>query len=236
MDAGSRTGSRGHAVLTTVLGAIVVLALSGTGLRAQEERTDRKVLDAILGGIGFPRNKPVIDYRERSPLVVPPSRDLPPPQTDAMAAAKNPAWPVDQDAKRAEELERKRKGTSGVEEFNDWASGRELTPAELRDIDKRARASGAGRDRAVTRASSVPGEDELKPRELGFKGWTLKKFFGGKDQTETTDFIEEPVRETLIEPPAGYRTPSPDQPYGINKTKTPSKAYDVKDKDTHKPF
>lgn len=236
MDAGSMTGSKGHAVLTTVLGAIMVLALSGSSLRAQEERTDRKVLDAILGGIGFPRNKPYIDYRERSPLVVPPSRNLPPPQTDAMAAAKNPAWPVDQDAKRADELESKRKGTSSIEEFNDWASGRELTPAELRDIDNRARAMGARRDRAVTTTSSVPGDDELKPRQLGFKGWTLKKFFGGKDETETAEFIEEPVRETLVEPPAGYRTPSPDQPYGINKSKTPSKPYDVKEANTKKPF
>ena len=236
MDPGSNTRGRSHAVLTTALGVLMALALSGTSLRAQEERADRKFIDTILGGIGFVRDKPVIDYRERSPLVVPPSRNLPPPQTDAMTAVKNPAWPVDQDAKRAEELELKRKGASSMADFDDWKTGRELTPAEMKEFERRARASGAKRDREVTTTSSVRGDDELMPSQLGFKGWTFKKIFGGGKDEETAEFIEEPARETLVEPPAGYRTPSPDQPYGINKSKAPSKPYDVKEANTLKPF
>ena len=37
-------------------------------------------------GIGLQRDEPPIEYRERSPLVVPPTRDLPPPQAKARAA------------------------------------------------------------------------------------------------------------------------------------------------------
>ena len=41
-----------------------------------------------------------IDYRERSPLVIPPTLDLPPPEA-ADAAARNPAWPRDPERKVA---------------------------------------------------------------------------------------------------------------------------------------
>jgi hypothetical protein len=207
--------------MSTVLGAVMVLALSGTSLRAQEERADRKLLDTVLGGIGFKRDKPSIDYRERSPLVVPPSRNLPPPQTEALAA-KNPAWPVDQDVKRADDLERRRKGTASREEFDDWKEGRELSPSEL----NRGRAAS----RPVT-SSSDPEKGDAKPSELGFTGWTWGKFFGGNKQTETADFVEEPVRETLVQPPTGYRTPSPSQPYGLDKRNERSKPTNVYDKD-----
>lgn len=48
---------------------------------------------------------------------------------------------------------------------------------------------------------------------------------GWFDKTEYANFAGEPVRQDLTEPPAGYRVPSPDQPYGLspdNKTTKPS--------------
>ncbi|MFL5065071.1 MAG: hypothetical protein ACJ8ED_10520, partial [Xanthobacteraceae bacterium] len=39
----------------------------------------------------------------------------------------------------------------------------------------------------------------------------LGSVFGNKD--ERVQFTEEPPRTSLIEPPAGYQTPSPNQPY-----------------------
>ena len=46
----------------------------------------------------------------------------------------------------------------------------------------------------------------------------FSKLWGDKSQEYVT-FTGEPKRETLIEPPRGYRTPSPNQPYGVGQEK-----------------
>ena len=43
--------------------------------------------------------------------------------------------------------------------------------------------------------------------------------FGSKDD-EVAKFTSEPPRASLTEPPPGYQTPSPDQPYGLGKATT----------------
>ena len=44
-------------------------------------------------------------------------------------------------------------------------------------------------------------------RAWGFGGYT----------NETGTFTNEPSRNTLTEPPPGYQTPSPAQPYGVTR-------------------
>ena len=59
-----------------------------------------------------------IEYRERSPLVIPPSNTLLPPETDA--ATKNPNWPVDPEVKLQKQLraaEHNRAAGSSSDEF-----------------------------------------------------------------------------------------------------------------------
>ena len=79
------------------------LAVLGAAIPAQAQddtvepnsiwNLEQRVWGGIARGLGLrDPNGPVIDYRERSPLVVPPTRDLPPPQ--AKAAPKNPAWSI----------------------------------------------------------------------------------------------------------------------------------------------
>ena len=46
-------------------------------------------------------------------------------------------------------------------------------------------------------------------------GWFSREEYGS--------FAGEPVRQNLTEPPAGYRVPSPEQPYGISPEKKPAK-------------
>lgn len=55
--------------------------------------------------------------------------------------------------------------------------------------------------------------------ELGSKG--LKGMLGGlwAPKEEYTAFTGEPARSSLTEPPPGYRTPSPAQPYGVGREK-----------------
>jgi hypothetical protein len=46
---------------------------------------------------------------------------------------------------------------------------------------------------------------------------------GWFSREEYASFPGEPVRQNLTDPPAGYRTPSPEQPYGISPDKKSGK-------------
>src|SRR5262249_13895311 len=65
-----------------------------------EDTFEQRVIKGILGGLGVNVGGSGIDYRERSPLVIPPSMDLPPPNAAAAAAAHDPAWPKDTERKK----------------------------------------------------------------------------------------------------------------------------------------
>ena len=61
-------------------------------------------------------------------------------------------------------------------------------------------------------------------RSLAYKGNLFGTMFGSKKE-ETAKFTGEPPRASLTDPPPGYQTPSPDQPYGVGKA-TASKPTD----------
>ena len=80
-----------------------------------------------------------------------------------------------------------------------------------------ARTAGAGAPTAPVpggqaEATSLPST----PSELGTKG-IFKQLWAPKEEYAT--FTGEPARGRLTEPPAGYRTPSAAQPYGVGKDK-----------------
>ena len=73
-------------------------------------------------------------------------------------------------------------------------------------LAERLRERGAATDVWEPAPEDVAGSRQIEP---GLE-------FAGRPQLAAT-FTGEPRRESLIEPPAGYRTPSPNQPYGIGK-------------------
>src|SRR5256885_12364852 len=84
-----------------VCGILLMLPMAASAQQAQdgdEDTFEQKIIKNILGGMGVDVGRAGIDYRERSPLVIPPTRDLPPPQA-AGAATRNPAWPREADRK-----------------------------------------------------------------------------------------------------------------------------------------
>jgi hypothetical protein len=185
------------------------------------QNLEQKVWGGIVRGLGLrDPYAPEIDYRERSPLVVPPTRDLPPPQ--ARATPRDPAWPKDPDVTRAaKEREAKRTTKSNAQTARE-NSGRPLTPGELDPAG-----SGRGQTTASTNRSNAPASGAegapVKPSELGYFGglfsgraWGFGSGFGGY-QDETGTFTAEPPRARLTEPPPGYQTPSADQPYGVTR-------------------
>ncbi len=64
----------------------------------------------------------------------------------------------------------------------------------------------------------------MSPSELGYTGGLFSNMFGGgNDKEEAARFTGEPARTSLTEPPPGYQTPSPNQPYGVGANSGPPK-------------
>jgi hypothetical protein len=193
----------------------LLLGLSATvpayAQAAEEEDTfEQKIIKNILGGLGVDvGNRAGIDYRERSPLVLPPSRDLPPPE--ANATNRNPAWPKEQVRKRAAAAP-KQNVRAGPE---DPGTSSAMTPDELRRAPP-AR-PGSSRITDPTQSGSVDDPNvgrPSRPNELsnGTSIFTWDNLTGKKNETAT--FTGEPSRSALTQPPPGYQTPSSNAPYG----------------------
>src|SRR5436853_1596891 len=90
-----------RALMACVCGVFLALPVAASAQQAQDDDEDtfeQKIIKNILGGMGVDVGRAGIDYRERSPLVIPPTRDLPPPQA-AGTTTSNPAWPREADHK-----------------------------------------------------------------------------------------------------------------------------------------
>jgi hypothetical protein len=199
-----------RAAFAGALAVALALGCSAQGARAEDEETelpDVKILRHILQGLGLRRDGSGIDYSERPPLVLPPSRELPQPKPGT--AAKAAGWPDDPDIKRArQDREAQRKRRTYVEGEDD----RPLRPDEF------PRAPPPGRDDGRPRKSAEESAQPSSLAELGSKSFfSWNSLWGSKEEYST--FAGEPPRESLIEPPKGYRTPSPNQPYGVGKEK-----------------
>jgi len=167
------------ALSVVLVGSIVTLDTSVLRAGDNDEITiDENAWNRIMTRLGLkkpPGSDSEIDYTERSPLVVPRTRDLPPPGT--LVAAPAADWPVN--------AKRPHKHHSGKPP---------LVP-----------------DTAV----QTPNPPYVKKPWYNPAGWFEKE--------EYASFPGEPVRQNLTDPPAGYRIPSPDEPYGISPEKKPAK-------------
>ena len=108
------------------LGAAALL-LPGAARAADDEVSiDQKFMQSIMDGLGLKRDgEATINYQERAPLVLPPSRELPPPEQVDAATANNPAWPKDPDVAR-------RKAEAAAEKNRNVSDEREREQNPLR--------------------------------------------------------------------------------------------------------
>src|ERR1700712_2081977 len=117
-----------YAAIAVGIGLVMAAGPVRAGDDDEDDKTfEEKIIEGIMAGIGGTNmeNKG-IDYRERSPLVVPPKIDLPPP-AGTSAEVKAPNWPKDPDEQR-----RKAAVAARKKENKDPAlQARILTPAEL---------------------------------------------------------------------------------------------------------
>jgi hypothetical protein len=215
----SQTLMRALRLAAVALGIGLVMTVGAA--RAQDDDDDsktfeEKVIEGIMAGIGGTNmENRGIDYRERSPLVVPPRIDLPPPAT-ASGEPKVANWPKDPDeARRKAAIARRKKENKDPVE-----ASRILSPSEL----------NVGRTNAPARTNDDPVQPGvantnpiLSPSQLGFDG-KFSSMFGG-NKSESAPFKGEPTRETLTQPPPGYQTPSPNFAYGTGPKESMNKEY-----------
>jgi hypothetical protein len=202
-----RRATLGLAVAALLTTASVSAALAGDG------DDDDSFMTKFMTTLGF--KKPIdynpINYGERSPLVVPPSRDLPAPI--AAAAPATAAWPKDPDMKRNKVSKKKSNEPVGTYQFLE--DSRPLRPDELEKGRKR------GRDEGKPGIDSEASQNQSSQAQLGNTNGFFNFNWFKKEEYGT--FTGEPSRAELTDPPSGYRTPSADQPYGIGSDRTVTK-------------
>jgi hypothetical protein len=214
-----------HAAIGCALAGALLVAAAPARAQQDETAPEVKFLDSIMGAIGLSRGpKGTIDYRERSPLVIPPNvgnelngaAALPPPESSKIT---DPNWPVDPEVKEARAraaAQKKSDGRTSSQVMDDNA--RPLLPSELeKGRTSRVQRNSGGGERADARLSST---------ELGYKGGLFSKMFSGSDDEQPVAFTGEAPRTSLVEPPSGYQTPSPAQPYALGKSVYKDKAID----------
>jgi hypothetical protein len=198
--------------------AVVMVCAAGAVARAGDDTMSSggSFYDTILQVIGL-SGGPNINYSERSPLVVPPTKDLPPPSADVAPAV--PDWPKDPDMTRRAKVKEKPK--PHVDYFIE--SARPLPPDELTvpGVHASARHGATGR----LSNADYPERDYTPPKKSIFD-----LFSTSKQQYAT--FTGEPARTSLTDPPAGLMTPSADQPYGIGPEQKKYKIPSIADRAT----
>lgn len=197
----------------------VALLFGALPARAADDEPgfDEKIVDSIMSGLGFKKDGASdINYQERGPLVIPPGRDLRPPENPDAVTANNPAWPKDPDvARRKKEAAMKRNRNVSDEREREQNPLRpdQLTPGGTPTKRQQAARGDNGYD-----APASGFGNQLPPSQLGAPKYGMfSAMFDNKKDDDRTKFTGEPPRVSLTDPPVGYQTPSPEQPYGTGK-------------------
>lgn len=189
-------------LLACALGVACVSFVMVAPAAAEDDDDELTFEQRLIHNLLSAGGKPDIDYRERSPLVIPPSRDLQDPQQTATIRA--PAWPNDPDAPKAGK-KAPRNPRSAVD--GEREAARNLRPDELR----RGTVAGAGRNTGPAPSlSDNQASRPLRPSELGDTS-LFGRLFGPDEKAEAPQ--APPSRTKLTQPPSGYLMPSPNQPY-----------------------
>lgn len=205
-----------QAVIAAGIFSVILAAPARADDTGDDRPWDSRIIGNVLEGLGLQSpNKSAIVYQERAPLVIPPSANLPIPERADTAVANNPAWPKDPDVARKREAARQaRLDSYKSADQKQRDDQRPLSPSEMMPgASASNRAPRVGNDPNRTAGTWSESGDKLTPSQLGYRGGLFGNMFGGKEE-DVARFTGEPPRTALTDPPRGYQTPSPDQPYG----------------------
>jgi hypothetical protein len=202
-----------RALIGCALGAGLVMA-NAPARAGDDDPAELKIMDGLMGALGLSRTAPTIEYRERSPLVVPKGSALPPPQS---ASVSDPNWPVEPEVRQARALKATQKDDGLTSSQRMDQNALPLRPSEL----DRGRTT-----KSQNNPSAPDGSLKLFPGELGYKGGLFGTMFKADKDENVAKFTGEPPRTSLVAPPVGYQTPSPNQPYKSSRDKYTPTAID----------
>src|SRR5579862_5737493 len=145
------------------LGVALAAAMVGASTAAQAQDSDGpSAIGSIMHALGFKNANDTyggIDYNERSPLVVPPTRDLPPPVSSNAPPAPN--WPKDADIERRKKAKKEEKPSYQVGDSVQNAS-RPLSRSELDPTGARPGNSSGDGDSSANSQMADPRDSGAK--------------------------------------------------------------------------
>jgi hypothetical protein len=193
MSQKSRYSVRMHAALCAAFGlAVLVGSVGAAGAEDDADNAKGNWVRNLYRKLNARAGQPISNGEyERPPLVVPPTRELAPPGTPS-TLQRSASWPVDRD-----EARRKAGGTT--------------VRAERRPVQV------ANQGAIETPAVADQAKPVVSESSTASKFWN--RFLGRRD-AEMGVFSAEPPRVSLVDPPQGYRTPSPAEPYGLSNADT----------------
>lgn len=176
------------------------LLLAASPAFAQEGVLFQRLMQGMMGS-----SEDNIDYRERPPLVVPPSSALPRPQDPA--STRNAAWPNDPDVAARREAARSALVPAENEKYRNNPM---LSQQELRR-GRTLRQQSAGN---VTTEDHSNYNNQIAPIRIG------RELASQRNQAaeDTLTYGSEPQRRLLSEPPTGYRRPAGNAPLGPGRS------------------
>jgi hypothetical protein len=210
-----------RAALGAALSGFVACATSTVVFAGDNDDTmgTTSMYDKFLKVIGVKGENDDINYNERSPLVIPPTRDLPPPS--AGAPPPTPDWPKDPDLTRR--VKAKVQEKPGPHPDYADTDNLPLRPDQLDVPGANTSSRTASMPRGPSTGADYPEGTPARRSKSIFSFDFLKK-----EQYST--FTGEPARASLTDPPPGYMTPSPDQPYGVGPEQRQTKIPTVADR------
>ena len=226
------SGSIGRAFGLAVLSLSLGLAVTAGTARAEDNdgRTmSEKISDGFYGMIrGTNMDNRGIDYRERSPLVVPPTLDLPPPSRASGDSQQMANWPKDPDERaRRAVIAAKKKNAPAVARVQAAPNGSQAPQAiNIAPPVEEAAVPGTTRPAYASDRNGTALTDPVydKPGDLFTGGASeladkmgVGDWFGTSKKSAMYEPGTEPAREALTQPPLGYQTPSAGYAYGEQK-------------------
>ncbi|MCC5977748.1 MAG: hypothetical protein JJU21_06785 [Salinarimonas sp.] len=170
----------------------LALAL-GLGIALPAQAQEGTLLRDIFGRIGIMEpEQPQIEYRERAPLVVPPSRDLPPPRAPEQIGGA-PNWPQDRRDRVAREEQRE------LERYQDQVRSGDGVTAEVPNLRL---PRGAGTAPRIDLNNQWG--DEPPPRLTREQREAFQRQMRG-DGSEAQGL----TRRSLTDPPSHFLQPAP---------------------------
>ena len=227
------SGLIGRTIGLAVLSVSLGLAVTAGSARAEDNdgRTmSEKISEGFYGMIrGTNMDNRGIDYRERSPLVVPPTLDLPPPAASSGVAQQIANWPKDHNKQtRKAVIAAKKKNAPPVARVQVTAAGTAPSASNIAPpvAPQDTPAAGTTRPAYASDRNGTALTDPVydKPGDLFTGGAAdlansigIGNLFGDSKTLAPPEPGTEPARQALTQPPVGYQTPSTIYAYGEQK-------------------